>query len=109
MGHQDGCSTAIYNFTHFLFAFLLESTIAHRQHLVQDQDVWLYQRCDSEGQPGLHAGGQLLEGPVLKILQFREINDLVIHFIHEFSGVAQHGTAKIRIFPDCQVSVKAAG
>ena len=49
----------------------------------------------------------MLEGSILKILEFGKLDDLIVGFIHELAGVSQHGTAQISVFPHGQIPVKA--
>ena len=58
-------------------ALLLEVGIAHRQHLVDQQDVGLQEGGDGEAQPHLHAEGEELDLAVDGVLQPGELDDLV--------------------------------
>src|SRR6266567_206800 len=56
---------------------LLESFVADRQHLINEQDVRVHIYGDGEAQASGHARGIVLEGDVDKALQLGEANDLV--------------------------------
>lgn len=106
---QDGGGAAVDDLPHLGLALFAERAVAHGEYLVQNQDVRLDQAGDGKRQAGLHAGGQLLEGPVLEALELRELDNAVIRLVHEFAAVAQHGAAEIGVLPHGQLAVEAAG
>ncbi len=62
---------------HLAQTFLLKPRIAHRQHLVDDQDLGLEVRGHGERQPHVHAAGVVLHGRVDELFDFGERDDLV--------------------------------
>ena len=62
---------------HLPEALLLELGVADGQHLVDDQDFGIEIRRDCECQPHVHAAAVALDRSVEKLLDPREIDDLV--------------------------------
>ena len=109
VGDEDRGRAAVDNLAHFGLALFAEGPVADREHLVQNEDIRLYKAGDGKGQTGLHAGGELLEGPVLEILELSKVDDLVVLLVHELARIAQHCAAEVGIFLDGELPVEAAG
>ena len=62
---------------HLAEALLLELRVAHRQHLVDDQDLGLEVRGHRERQPHVHAARVVLHRRVDELLDLGERDDLV--------------------------------
>ena len=88
VGDQDGGGAAVNDFFHFFLALFSEGAVAHREYLVQNEDVRIDQTGDGKGQAGLHAGRELFEGAVLEFLELGKVDDLVVSAVHELPGVA---------------------
>ncbi len=61
-------------------AFLLESGVAHRQHLVHQQDLGVAVDGHGEAQAHVHAGGVALHRGVDEVPQLGEGHDLIEPF-----------------------------
>ena len=72
-------------------AFFLEGLIAHGQHLVDEDDIGLAVDGRGEGQPEVHAGGEILELHVLELLQLGKFEDVIIDGIGLPAAHAQDG------------------
>ena len=105
---EYGRRAAADDLTHLGFALLAERTVTDGEHLVKDEDIRLYKARDGEGEAALHTGGELLEGPVLKLAQLGEVYDRFVGLVHELARIAQHRAAQIRVLAHGQVAVKAA-
>ena len=107
VGDEDRSRSTGDDFAHFLLALFEEGSIADREHLVQYQDVGLHEAGDGKSEAGLHAGGELLEGPVLEVLELSEGDDLVVLLVHEFTRIAQHSAAQVGVLPHGELRVEA--
>ena len=58
-------------------ALSLELLVAHRQHLVDEQDVGLHVHGDGEAETHVHAAGVVLDGVVDELGQPAELDDLL--------------------------------
>ena len=108
MRHQDGRHASLDDLLHLIAGFLPEGTVSYRQDLIQNQNIRVHQAGNGKSKPGFHAGRKLLEAVVLKLLQLRELNDLLVLLIQKLSRIAKKRAAKIGILPDRHVVVKAA-
>ena len=73
---EDGAAVAA-DLVHLAQAFLLESRISDREHLVDDKDFGLEVGSDGESQPHVHAARVALDGRVEELLDLGEVDDLV--------------------------------
>ena len=105
---EYGRCAAAYDLAHLGLALLAERTVADGEHLVKDQNIRLDKARDRESEAALHARGELLERPVLKLAQFGKVYDRLVGLVHELARIAQHCAAQIRILAHGQVTVKAA-
>ena len=62
---------------HLAEALLLELGVAHRQHLVDDEDLRLEVGRHGEGQPHVHAARVALDRRVEEAADLAELDDLV--------------------------------
>ena len=62
---------------HLAQALLLELGVAHRQHLIHEQNLRLQVRRHRESQADLHAAGVALDRGIDELLDTREVHDLV--------------------------------
>ena len=76
---QQGLVLLLDDVFHPVEAFLLEIEVAHRQNLVDDQDIGVHAGCDREPEADRHAGAVALERRIDELLELGERNDLV-HF-----------------------------
>ena len=90
-------------------ALLLEIGVAHRQHLVDQQDVGFQERGDGEAQPHLHAEGEELDLAVDGVFEPGELDDLIESFAGELAAHAEHGAVEEDVLPSGQVGMDAAG
>ena len=90
VGHQNDGGAAGHQLFHPLLAFLLEEEIAHREHLVRDQDVVFGDGGNGKAYAGHHAGGVVLERHIQKVLQLAELHDLIKLFVQILGREAQH-------------------
>ena len=77
VGHQNDRGAARHQLLHPLLALLLEEEVAHRQHLVCDEDIGLGDGGNGKADAGHHAGGVVLQRHIEEILQLAELHDLV--------------------------------
>lgn len=108
MRDKDGCGAAAHHLLHFRLALRLERAVADGQHLVQNQNIRFHEAGNGERQPRFHAGRELLERPVRKVLQLGEVQDFLKRLVHEFARIAQHGAAQISVLLHREIAVKAA-
>ena len=109
VGHQNAGHAAFQDGLHLIPALLAECAIAHAQHLVQNQQLCVVAQRQRQQILYLHAAGQLLERAVLKILQLRKFDDLIIFFVHESAGITQQRAAQVGVLPDSQLAIKTTG
>src|SRR5205085_2953920 len=62
---------------HFAEALLLKCRVAHGQHLVYQQNLWLKVRSYSKSQPYIHTAAVAFDRRVQKTLQLGKGNNLV--------------------------------
>ena len=108
MRYQNGRHASLNDLLHLIAGFLPECTVSYRQHLIQNQNIRVHQAGDGKGKSGFHSGGKLLEAVILKLLELRKPNDLIVFLIQKLSRIAKKRAAKIGILPDRHVVVKAA-
>jgi len=72
-------------------AFFLEGLIAHGQNFVDEDDIGLAVDGRGEGQPEVHAGGEILELHVLELFQLGKLEDVIIDGIGLPAAHAQDG------------------
>ena len=71
---------------HLVEALLLERRVAHREHFVDDEDARLEERRDRESDAHLHAARIELHLPLDRVLDLRELDDLVELLGHLLAG-----------------------
>src|SRR5207302_698174 len=75
--HEQHGAAAATDRTHLLRTLLLKRLIAHRQHLIDDEDFRLQVGGNGEREPHIHTGGVALHGRVEELLDAGEGDDLV--------------------------------
>ena len=70
---QDRLALVLHAVEH-VEALLLEGRVAHREHLVDQEDVGVHLDHHREGEPHVHARGVVLELEVDELLEFRELD-----------------------------------
>src|SRR5262249_35458903 len=88
-------------------ALLLERRVAHRQDLVDEQDLGVEVGGDGEGQPNIHAAGVALGGGVEEFLDLGESDDVVELAVDLAARHAANGAVEVDILPAGQLLVKA--
>ena len=73
---------ALRHLVHLAEAAALEGRVAHREHLVDHQDLRREVSGDGKGQPHAHARRVVLDGGVEELLHLREVEDLVEARLH---------------------------
>jgi len=74
---KDGALLLVDEVHHAVVALALERDVAHRQHLVDDEDFRVDGRGNRESEPHLHAGAVALQRRVDELLQLGKGHDLV--------------------------------
>ena len=105
--HQNDRGAARHQLLHPLFALLLEQEIAHRKHLVRNEDIGLGDGGNGKADAGHHAGGVVLERHIQKVLQLAELHDLIKLFVQILGREAQHRAVQIDVLAGSQVHIKA--
>jgi hypothetical protein len=59
-------------------ALLLKALVAHRQDLVDQEDIWLQMHRDGEPQARVHPGGVVLDRHVDEFPELRKLDDLTV-------------------------------
>ena len=77
MADKKYCSPFFHNLGHLPQAFVLKLRIAHRQHLVHDQNFRIQVRRHGERQAHVHAAAVVLHRRVEERVHLREGDDLV--------------------------------
>ena len=70
MGDEQDSTAAPAHIAHFPDALFLERHVAHRQHLIDNQDLGVQVRRHREGKPDVHPAGIILNGSIQKFLNF---------------------------------------
>ena len=107
MGHQNDRGAARHQLLHPLFALLLEQEIAHRQHLVRNEDIGLGDGGNGKADARHHAGGVVFQRHIQKVFQLAEFYDLVKFFVQILGREAQHRAVEIDILAGGQIHIKA--
>jgi hypothetical protein len=90
-------------------ALLLEVGIAHRQHLVDQQDVGLQKGGDGETQAHLHAQREEFDLAVDGVGEPGELDDLIESFVGDLAAHAEHGAVEEHVLASGEVGMDAAG
>ena len=77
MRDEDQRGSLLQDVAQALEATLLERGVADGQHLVHEQHVGLEERGDAEAEPHLHADRVELDLPVDRLMELRELDDVV--------------------------------
>ena len=77
MAHEQHRSTLLAKLAYPPEAAALELGVAHREHLVHDQDVGLDMSCDGEGKPQVHPRRVPLERRVEEAFDAGKLDDVV--------------------------------
>ena len=92
---------------HLAEALALKLRVAHRQHLIDDQDLGVQVRGDREGQPHIHAGGITLHRRIEELLHARKIDDRVELAGDLLAPHAEDGAVEIDVLASGQLGMKA--
>jgi hypothetical protein len=106
VAHEQNGAALPGHVTHLTQALLLKSRIAHRQHLVDDQDFWLQMGGDREPQLEPHAARVVLDRRVNETLDLGEGHDFV-ELRQDFAAThAQNGAVEEDVLAPRQLRVK---
>src|SRR5215831_6417498 len=103
--HQDS-NAASSEFFHVVHAFPLKRHVAHRQHLVHDQNFRLEVGRDRECKTHVHAAAIALHGGVKELINFSEGNDFVEFFSDLRLAHTEDRAVEVDIFPTGQLRMK---
>ena len=87
-------------------AFLLEGGIADGEDFVEEKNVAVGANGDGKSEANLHAGGVVFEFLVLKIFEFGEIPDVVIHGFHFVVTEAEQSAIHVDVFATGELGVE---
>ena len=88
-------------------ALQAEALVAHRQHLVHEEDLGVDVHGDGEPQPHVHARGVGLDRGVDEVLELGELDDLVETPVDLAAGHAQHDTVDEHVLAPADLGMKA--
>ena len=109
MAHkQHGYVAGIYEALDAALALLLEKHVAHRERLVDDEDVGLHHGGDGERDTRHHTRGVVLHGHVEEVAQLGEVHNLVKVFFHELLGVTQKRTVEEDVLTRGELEVETS-
>ena len=113
LGHtvrnKNSCHAAGKDFPHLGFTLFPERTVAHGEHFIQYEDIRLHETGNGKREAALHAAGELLERPVLKILKLRKAYDIIVFPVQKIPRIAQQCASQISVFSHRQIGVEAGG
>src|SRR5262249_19173614 len=104
---KNGSPFLCYTF-HLSQAFLLKSSVSHRQHLVYDQDLWLQVSSHGKGQAQVHSAGIMLHRRVNEFFDLGKGYDFVKFSFNLSPCHAQDRAVEINIFAPGQFRVKSS-
>src|SRR5882672_11820727 len=99
--YEHNGATALGDLAHFPNALFLELQIAHRQHLVHQENFRLELSSHGEGQAHLHARAEMLERRIDEFINLRERHNLIkfaldLTLAHAKNGPAQEDVLAAR-------------
>src|SRR6267143_929589 len=99
--YEHNGATALGDLAHFPKTFFLKLKIAHRQHLVHQQNFGLELSSHGEGQTHLHAGAEMLERRINEFIHLGERHNLIkfaldLTLAHAKNGPAQENVLATR-------------
>src|SRR5262249_15681404 len=77
VGHEDNRPAGLLEREDPAEALPLEGLVPHREHSVEEEDFRVQERGDREPEPHRHSRGIRPDGPVDRVLQLRERDDLI--------------------------------
>ena len=77
MRHEQDRLPAPAELSELVEALVREAFVADREHLVDQQDVWVDVNCHGESEPHVHARGVRLDRRVDEVPQLGEVHDFV--------------------------------
>ena len=108
MGHvQHGAALLPGHIAHFAKAFLLEFHVAHRQHLVHDENFAVQMGRHRKGQLDEHAAGIPLDGGVNELAALGKFDDFRQLGVNFRLGHAQNRAVHVDVFPAGHLVVEA--
>ena len=108
MAHKQHRATLARHIAHLAQALLLELGVAHRQHLVHQQDLRFQVGGDGERQPHVHAGRVALDGRVDELLDPGEVHDFVEFAPDLVAAHAEDGAVEVDVLAPGQLGVEAS-
>ena len=106
VAYEQNCASLAPSFFHFAQAFFLERCVAHRQHLVHDQDLRLQMSRHGEGKPDVHPRGVTLDRRIQELLYLRKVDDLVELPRYLLPAHAEDRAVQIDVLPSGQLRMK---
>ncbi len=103
---EDGCTLALQGANAFQ-ALLLKKEVAHGQHLVHQQHLWLHMHGHSKSQPQLHPAAVGAQRTVKKRLQFGKVHNVVKDCRHLAAAQAGDHAVHVDVLSPRQLGVKA--
>lgn len=106
MSDKDYSLVIIFEACKIVGAFLLEGGITDGEDFIKEQNIAASANSDGKGETDLHAGTIVLKFLVLKVFEFGELPDVVIHFVHFFVRKTEKGAVHVNIFATGEFGVK---
>src|SRR5262245_59156139 len=88
-------------------AFFLKRSIAHRQDLVNQKNLWLKMRGNRKRQAHMHPAGIMLDRSVEKFLYLRKVDDFIKSPIDLPSPHAQDSAVEINVLTPGKLRVES--
>src|SRR5208282_343801 len=107
MADKENRAARAPHLAHLCQAFLLKPLVAHREDLINQQNLRLHMRSDRKGQTYIHAAGVTLYGCIEKFLDLREGDDLVKAARDLPPAHTQDAAVQIHVFASGQLLVEA--
>src|SRR4030095_5507818 len=104
---QNSAALTARDLVHLAEALLLKISVAHREHLIHDEDLWLQMRSDRKRKANIHSRRVTLYRGFQKPLYFRKRNNF-IEFLPNFgTSHAKNRTVQVDVLPARQFGVKS--
>jgi hypothetical protein len=107
VGHEEDRLALVAEPVEHVEALLLEAHVAHREHLVDEQNVSVHLDHHREGQPHLHARRVVLQLQLLELAQLGELDHSVVSVARLARGEAEHHAVQQNVVASREVGVEA--
>src|SRR5437773_2744814 len=105
---EDDSTAFVHDTLHFTQALLLEAGVTHSQHLVDEKNLSLQMRHNSEGQTHIHAAGIVLDRRIHKLFGLGKGDNLIKLLTDFLPSHAENSAIHIDVVTAAQFRVKSA-